>query len=58
MSPTKKRTKALAGGVAGAALLLALGVAAVAHVADTGPVTSAASIVRDVSARSGDTAAP
>lgn len=46
MSPTKKRTKALAGGVAGAALLLALGVAAVAHVAETGPTGLAASVAR------------
>ncbi|HEV2760185.1 MAG TPA: hypothetical protein VGV86_11510 [Acidimicrobiales bacterium] len=58
MSPTKKRTKALAGGVAGAALLLAVGVAAVAHVADTGPTAPAASVVRDASAGAGDTAAP
>ena len=49
MSPAKKRTKALAGGIAGAALLLTLGVAAVAHVAETGPFTSAASVVRDAS---------
>ena len=58
MSPTKKRTKALAGGVAGSSLLLAVAVAAVAHGADTGPATSAASILRNVSAGTGGTAAP
>ncbi|MGI8809374.1 MAG: hypothetical protein ACR2KK_16350 [Acidimicrobiales bacterium] len=56
MSPTTKRTKALAAGVAGAALLLAVAVAAVAHVAETGPGTPAASVVWDTSA--GEAAVP
>lgn len=58
MSPTKKRTKAVAGGIAGAALLLALGVAAVAHVAETGPTGPAASAVRASDADAADPGAP
>lgn len=58
MSPTKKRTKALAGGIAGAALVLALGVTAAAHVAETGPSTSAASVVREARTVVPDVAVP
>ena len=50
---TTKRSKALAGGIAGTALLLTLGVAAVAQIGDSGPATATASV-----ARAGDAASP
>jgi hypothetical protein len=43
---TTKRSKALAGGIAGAALLLILGVAAVAQIGDSDPATPTASVQR------------
>jgi hypothetical protein len=43
---TTNPRKALAGGVAGTALLLALGVAAVAQMTDSGPTSPAASVAR------------
>jgi hypothetical protein len=50
---TTKRSKALAGGIAGTALLLTLGVAAVAQIGDSGPAAPTASVVR-----AGDAHAP
>lgn len=46
MPRTTNPRKALAGGIAGTALLLAVGVAAVAQVTDAGPASPAASIAR------------
>jgi hypothetical protein len=46
MSPTTTRRKALAGSIAGTALVLALGVAAVAQMGDSGPAAPAASVAR------------
>ena len=46
MSATTKRSKALAGGIAGTALLLTLGVAAAAQIGDAGPSAPTASVAR------------
>jgi hypothetical protein len=54
MSHTSTRRKALTGGIAGAALVLTLGVAAVAQIGDAGPTARTASVARAGS----DTAGP
>ena len=46
MSQTSTRRKALAGGIAGTALVLTLGVAAVAQIGDAGPTAPTASVAR------------
>ena len=46
MSHTSTRRKALAGGIAGTTLVLAVGVAAVAQIGDPGPTAATASVVR------------
>lgn len=58
MPRTTNPRKALAGGIAGTALLLALGVAAVAQVTDSGPASPAASAARASSEELATPAAP